>query len=351
MSEEKTEEATSHKLDDARKQGDVAVSKDLTEACSFIGMLLYLWLGSGFIVEHLHNMMQAALHVVAGLGRSGALGEGIAAMLMSALWVVGPPALLAVVISVAVGMLQTRGVFSTEPLLPKFEKLNPAERIKQLLSTQHLGAFVLMLLKVVLLGGVIVWVFKSFIEPLISGVHASAANSANVSFAALGAAFAGAAMVYLALGLVDYLHQWFEHLKRNRMSKTEVKQEHKDQEGSPEMKGEQRAFMKELSSGPVNPGMAKAQVLVTNPTHFAVALYYEPGLVELPMVVAKGADAVALELRAQARHRTIPIMENPVLARSLHRSVDLGQYIGDEHMEAVAEVFRWLRTLKSASPR
>jgi flagellar biosynthesis protein FlhB len=345
-SEEKTEEATAHKLSEARKRGEVAVSKDLTGAITFAAVFLLLWLSSDFAEKHLRNMMGTALDVISTPGSARALGQGIADMLISALWVVGPALLLGMVASLVAGLLQTKGAFSTDPLKISFDRLNPVETIKQLFSTKQLGVFVLLLLKVGLLGALLVWTFRSFIGPMISSLEQSSGNVGSVGFSALRTLFGGAALVFVLLSLVDYLQQYFEYLKRNRMSKTERKQESKDQDGDPHMKSEQRSFRRELTESQAKPGMSKAQVLVTNPTHFAVALYYEPGMVELPVVVAKGEDATTLAMRSEATTRAIPIMENPALARALHRSVSVGEYIGDEHLEAVAEVFRWIKRLK-----
>lgn len=345
-SEEKTEKATAHKLKEARKRGEVAVSKDLTAGVTFAAVFLLLWLGSDFSAHHLRNMMSTALDVIATAGSAKSLVQGISEMLISALWVVAPALLAGMVSSVVVGLLQTKGGFSVDPLKISFDRLNPVETIKQLFSTKQLGVFVLLLLKVGLLGGVLVWTFGSFIGPMISNIEQNSGNAGSLGFSALGALFGGSALVFVALGLVDYLLQYFEHIKRNRMSKTERKQESKEQDGDPQLKAELRSFQRELTTDQEKPGMAKAQVLVTNPTHFAVALYYEPGMVELPVVVAKGEDATALAMRAEASKRAIPIMENPALARALHRSVGLGEYIGDEHLDAVAEVFRWIKQLK-----
>lgn len=346
-SEEKTEKATARKLNEARKYGEVAFSRDLTESIAFAAIFLLLMLGSSFIEKHLRNLLDAVLIIINSPESAISLDQAIKNMIISAIWVVAPVLLLGMVASIVIGLVQTKGVFSTEPLKFKFNRINPAETIKQLFSTQQLGVFLLLVLKVGLLGGLLLWTFQSFIGPTVSGVGLNSGDTVSMGIAALRVLFGGAALVFVLLGLVDYLRQYFEYLKRNRMSKTERKQESKDQDGDPHMKTEQRGFRRELMGDSVKSGMSKAQVLVTNPTHFAIALYYEPGVVALPVVVAKGEDATALAMRTEAGQRAIPIMENPSLARSLHRSVDVGEYIADEHLEAVAEVFRWLKKLKS----
>ncbi|RQP21309.1 EscU/YscU/HrcU family type III secretion system export apparatus switch protein [Piscinibacter terrae] len=347
-SEEKTEKATPHKLREARKRGEAAVSKDLSSAVVFAAVLGLLWFGSGASQRHLQRMLLAALDVVSSGGHGPQMAAALEQMLEAALHVIVPYLLLAALVSIVIGVVQTRGVFSTEPIKIKFDRLNPAESLKQLFSTRQLGVLVQMLLKLALLGVVLVWTVQSFLGPMVQALHGSAADGWSVGDSALRILFAGAAAVFLFLGLVDFLHQHFEYLKRNRMSKTERKQERKNTDGSPEVKAEQRARRRELMSAPVPMGVAGASVVVTNPTHFAVALYYEPGVVDLPVVVAKGHDAQAMAIRADAGRHDVPIMENPPLARALFSSIELGERIGDEHIDAVAEVFRWVQRFKAA---
>jgi len=347
-SEEKTEKATPHKLREARKRGEVAVSKDLSSAVVFAAVLGLLWFGSGVSRRHLQRVLQVALDAVSSAGRGTQMGAALGQMLEAALDVIVPYLLLAATVSIVIGVVQTRGVFSTEPIKVKFDRLNPAESLKQLFSTRQLGVLVQMLLKLALLGAVLVWTVQSFLGPMVQAIHGSASDGWSAGTSALRILFAGATAVFLFLGLVDFLHQHFEFLKRNRMSKTERKQERKNTDGSPEVKAEQRARRRELMAAPVPLGVAGASVVVTNPTHFAVALYYEPGVVELPVVVAKGQDAQAMAIRADAGRHAVPIMENPPLARALFRSIELGERIGDEHIEAVAEVFRWVKRFKEA---
>ncbi len=348
-SEEKSEPATAHKLREARKRGDVAVSKDLSSAVVFAAVFGLLWFCGEFSQHHLQQLLGAALDVVASGARGERMGAAIEQMLLAALQVVLPFLLVAAVVSVVIGVVQTRGMMSGEPLQIKFDRLNPAEALKQLFSTKQLGVLVLMLSKFALLAGVLVWTFKTFLGPMINGIHGDVGETWGTGATALRVLFTGATAVFVALGLVDYLQQYFEHFKRNRMSKTERKQERKNTDGSPQVKAEQRARRRELLEAPVGQGVAGASVVVTNPTHFAVALYYEPGVVALPVVVAKGQDAQALAMRAEAGRHAVPIMENPPLARALFRSVELGQCIDEAHVDAVAEVFRWVRRVKSGA--
>lgn len=347
-SEEKTEEPTAHKLREARKRGEVAVSRDLTIASAFTGVFMLVWLNGDFMALQMRRVLDAALGVVASTGgaSSAAIGPAIEQMLTAMLWIVLPMLLLTILIALAVGMLQTKGVLSADPLKIRFERINPGESLKLLFSTRQLGVFVQMVFKVCLLAGVLIWTLQTFMRPLIMEIYGETGNLGLAGLTALQVMFGAGAAVLMALGTIDYVQQHLEYIKMNRMSKTERKRERKDTDGDPEVKGEHRRLQRELMESPVQPGLAGANVVVTNPTHFAVALYYEPGVVSLPVVVAKGQDEEALRMRREAGQRAIPVLESPPLARSLFRSVALGEYIGDEHVEAVAEVFRWLSSLK-----
>ena len=345
-SEEKTEEATSHKLQEARKKGDVAQSPELTGAIVFAAAFLLIWLASEFILSHIFNLFIIGFNSSTSFDKLIFLQNDILEMLVSFLWIVVPVCLVAFFASILGGLIQTRGVFSTDPLLIKFEKLNPAESIKNLFSTQQLGVFITMLLKICLLSWLLIWVLKNYIDPMINSASNATINSAHLIASALVILLGGDALIFLILGLLHYMLQYFEYLKRNRMSKSEQKKESKELNGDPIIKGELNRLRHEATSQPISQGMSRAQVVVTNPTHFAVALFYDPELVEVPLVVAKGEDESAWTIRTEAVKRCIPIMENPPLARSLHQKVAEGEYINDEHFEAVAEVYKWLKLLK-----
>jgi type III secretion protein U len=345
-SEEKTEEPTAHKLREARKRGEVATSRDLTAAVEFGAVFMLVWLAGGFIQRQLRRVLDAALDVVSSSGGWQGFAPAIEQMVVAMLWIVVPVLVLAAGAALAAGLMQSQGVMSADPLKIRFERMNPGEALKMLFSTRQLGVLVQLVLKVCLLTGVMIWTIHAFLGPLVMEIYGQTGNTGLTGLTALQVMFGGSAVVLLALGTIDFVQQYFEYMKMNRMSKTERKREHKDLEGDPEFRAELRRQQRELLESPVQPGLAGASVVVTNPTHFAVALFYEPGVVELPVVVAKGQDDEALRMRREAGQHAIPVLESPPLARSLFRSVALGEYIGDEHVEAVAEVFRWLSSLK-----
>jgi type III secretion protein U len=149
------------------------------------------------------------------------------------------------------------------------------------------------------------------------------------------------------VSVADFGLQVFEYLKRQRMSKEEVKRERRDMDGDPHVRARRRQILRELASGQGGAPLAKASVVLTNPTHVAVALWYERGLTELPVVIAKALDSEALELRRSARGLRVPIVENRPLARQLYAEVGLNETIEEAHFEAVAEVLRWVRGLQT----
>lgn len=350
-SEEKTEEPSKHKLEGARKRGEVARSKDFTSAFTFLAVFLFIWLGAGFLQEKLYLVLSSALDWIAAPKDAARAEAAIVDMVVAALWVSVPVLLLAAAIGILMGLLQTRGVFSTEPLQLKFERLNPGEAIKSLFSTRQLGVLIQLVFKILLLSAIMFGTIKVFMEPLILGIYGVTKDVGATGMVALNVLFGGSALVFILLGVIDFLQQHFEYIKQNRMSKSERKRENKDNDGDPLVKANLSSLRREMTNSPPKKGMQDANVLIVNPTHFAVALYYEQGVVDLPVVLAKGSDEVALQLRTEAGRHAIPIMEHPPLARTLFASVALGDHIKDEHIEAVAEVFRWLNRLKSESEK
>ncbi len=346
-SEEKTEQPTKHKLKEARKKGEVALSKELTGAIGFAAVFALLWLGGDWLQRHLRRVLGAALDAVGANPGNPMTLAAIEQMMTAALWIVVPVCLLAVVVGLLAAFAQTGGVFSTEPLKIKFEKMNPGEALKNLFSTRQLGVLVQMLAKLALLGGATVFTVKTFLGPMILGIYSGAGNAGQAGMSALRMLFGACCVIFVVLGALDFVQQYFEHIKKNKMSKSERKREQKDQDGDPLLRAALKSRRREIVDAPMKLGVSRANVVIANPTHFAVALYYEDGVVDLPIVVDKGQDDNALSIRQRAALLAIPVLENPPLARSLFARVGLGQAIGDEHVEAVADVFRWLASVSA----
>ncbi len=344
-SEEKTEQPTAHKLKQARKKGEVAQSKELTSSVSFVSVFMMLWLGAEFWYSKLRAVLSAALDAIMVNSHEPLNSSTVTEMATQAMWIIGPVFILATVAGMLTAFAQTRGVFSTEPLIVKFQKLNPGEALKNLFSTKQLGTLLQMIAKLCLICTVMVMTIKNYVGPMIMGIYGDGGNTLVAGLGAMRALFGACGAVFVVLASIDFLQQYFEHIKKNRMSKSERKRENKDQQGDPHLRSELKARGREIVDAPM--GVARANVVVTNPTHFAVALYYEDGKVELPIVVAKGEDAAAFQIRTEARQHAIPVLESPPLARMLYAQVPLGDAIAPEHVDAVAEVFRWVNGMKN----
>lgn len=349
---EKTEKATAKKLRDAHKRGEIARSTDLITAISFAAVVGVLWFAAapfGAVLFALTELaIQAPSHVRSKISWillfQQALTDGalvILAVLMSAC-----------VMAALVGAGQSRGVFSLDPLMPQLSKLNPAQGLKNMVSPRQLIELAKMIVKGILLAVVLTLVMKDTISPSMRTLYVPLETVGLIGATAWSLLLqmcAYAAAVYLILALADVGLQVYNFMQQQRMSKEEVKRERRDQDGDPMVKSQRRRLMREMAQGTGNVSMAKANVLITNPTHFAVALYYESGVTELPIVIAKGVDEHARALRRQAQQYRVPVVENPPLARRLHAEVSLDEYIEEVHFEAVAEVLRFISEMDTTS--
>ena len=258
----------------------------------------------------------------------------------------------AMAVAVLVGAAQSRGVFSLDPLTPQLSKLNPAQGLQQMVSAQRLLELLKLLVKGTALAVVLVYVLRDAIEPSMRTMRVDTDSVSTIGATAWSLLMQMcwyAALVYLVLALADVALQTYNFMQQQRMSKEEVKRERRDQDGDPMVKSQLRRLQREIAQGTGNVPMAKANGLVTNPTHYAVALYYEAGVTDLPLVIAKGTDEDAMTMRRAATQHGVPIVENRPLARSLYAEVALDEYIEEVHFEAVAEVLRFVSGMESAA--
>ncbi len=342
---EKTEKATAKKLRDARRRGEVARSKDVNSAVVFAALLAVLWMGSDVFMQALFAVMEMAIDAPAQVkaGRSWILL--LEQMLRDSAVVVIPVLGAAIVAALLAGFAQVRGVFSMEPLQFKPERLNPAEGLKNLFSTRQLFELLKLVANTSALAFALFIVVKGGFSATVRSVYAQPDTAGLIGWKLLMWLFSVAAIVYAAMSVIDFGLQIYEYLKNQRMTKEEVKRERRDSDGDPHVRARRRQLFRELSNGQGGAPLAKASVVLTNPTHVAVALWYERGRTELPVVIAKALDSQALELRRSARMLHVPIVEDRPLARQLYAEVAVNEPIDEAHFEAVAEVLRWVRSL------
>ena len=340
--ESKTEEATPRKLEQARAKGDVARSPDVGSAMSLMGATAVLIGGGGYFAS---SMAEQLLPFIA---RPHAMMDGLEAgagveIGAQVLWAVAPflgALALAVIVGGVGGSLAQSGlIFSAENLKPKWSKLNPLEGFKRIYGPDGLMQFIKTLIKLCMIGAVCWYVLKPH--------AAEMANLAAMSPLAmlplvrdLALALLAAALVFLSFTAgADYLWQKFRFAKRMRMSKEEVKEDYKQSEGDPHAKARLKQIRAQRSRQRMMQAVPTATGIGTNPTHYSVALRYEPDKGDAaPVCVAKGIDALALRIREVAREHEVPIVENVPLARALYAAVDVDETIPREHFEAAAKV-------------
>lgn len=343
---EKTEEPTAKRLEDARKRGDVAKSQEMnvwfglaaaTLAISIFGEGATASLGQT-LTRFLANPETMLVDGLSLRAMAGGLGLAIGAALAL-------PMLLLFLAAIAGNLAQHAPLMTSEPLTPKFSKISPAAGFKRIFSAEGLLNFVKGLLKIGIVGVVIwnvAWPERVRLVNLAEGdLAALLPLLKELTLEVLVASCAVFAMIAIA----DYLfqrHRWRERLK---MTLQEVKDEHKQQEGDPHIKGRIRALRQQRSRKRMMAAVPSATVVIANPTHFAVALKYEPGM-NAPMCVAKGVDAIALRIRKTAEDAGVTVIENPPLARSLHAALEIDREIPAEHYKAVAEVIGFVMKRK-----
>jgi flagellar biosynthetic protein FlhB len=345
---ERTEDPTQKRLDEALQRGDVVKSQEVNTWFVLGAATLILMSFSG-------SMSSGILTMLRGLvAQSYAIpvdGGGLIALMQTlgikTVAAVAVPFALIALAAVAGNMVQHRLVWSTEGLKPKFSKISPAAGFGRLFSKVALANFVKGLIKLVLLGAVmtaILWPKRHQFDALVTMDPAVVLPLVkSLSLELLGTVVAILAIVAAA----DYLFQYRTWYERQKMSLREMKEEFRQTEGDPAVKAKIRQLRVERSRKRMMADVPKASVVITNPTHFAVALQYEKGM-NAPVCLAKGADNIAFKIREVAEANNVPVVENPPLARALYATVEIEDEVPPEHYKAVAEVIGYVMRLKGA---
>ncbi len=344
---QKTEEPTQRKLDEARKKGQVATSREVNNALMISAASAFVALLSPGIAEDLTSafipFLQIPHQFPATTGDLQSLAtEHLKDVGLALLF----PALLFLSAAITAGIIQNGLVVSSEPLKPKLEKLSPISGAKRLFSLKSLVEFVKGLFKISLIGAAVV--------ALLWPETARVIQTTDIELIAVMAILqeltvkllVGVTALVLVIALLDLLYQRFEHQKQLRMSRKDLMDEYKQTEGDPHIKAKLKSLRAERARQRMMAEVPSATVVITNPTHFSVALFYETGGMAAPRAVAKGVDSLALRIRELAQEHHVPIVENPPLARALFASVELGEEIPPEHYQAVAEVIGFVMRLE-----
>lgn len=337
--ENKTEEATPKRLRDAKKRGQVAKSADLNAAVSFfiftllIGVLGPYILNNGLIFMKNSLGMNFTMDMTKTNLRTMFLNNIIQYFIFFT-----PFALIALVIGVVINLAQVGFLFTTDPLKPDIKRLNPIEGFKNIFSKKSLFTLAKNMAKLILVFYMTYKNLKGSINQLLNSGNIGTEKLFYFLLDFIKALSLNIAIVMLGLGILDYVFQRRDHRKNLRMSKQEIKDEHKEMEGSPEIKGARRQRQRQLAMGRMMTNIEDSTVVVTNPTHIAVVLRYDSEKDEAPVVTAKGAGYIAEKIKEKARENKIPIMENKPLARAMYKRVEIGDYVPMDLYKAIAEI-------------
>ncbi len=349
---EKTEEATPKKLDDARGEGQAPRSQELNTASMLLVLVLGIKIFGGFIYDKIYesyyfymtNMADYATNEFT-LNRSLNL---FTFGMKEVLFMILPISLFGVLVAFVVGVKQVKWRITTKPLKPKLSKLNPIKGFKKIVSKDKIVELVKSIVKLL----VLFWVVFSYIQDqwgmivniyqldVVAAVHLIIETVLDIALRI--------ALVFLVIAFADLYYQRRKFKKDMRMTKQEVKDEYKNSEGNPEIKGAIRRKMQEASRRRMMQAIPEADVVITNPTHLAVALRYDKDTAEAPVVIAKGADYLAEKIKDIARANRIQIVENKPVARILYHNVEIGSEIPPELYQMVAEILAYVYSLDQA---
>ncbi len=344
---EKTEAPTPHRQEKAREEGQIPRSRELTSLLMLISGLALLWFGGSSMARKLSGMVAQGLHFDPGLvSDDKLLLRHLGSLLMQGVSALIPLMVGAVLVAIAAPMLLGGVLFSPSSIKFDLTKLNPISGLKRIFSSQVLAELFKAILKSILVGTIAGWFLLHNWPKMLHLVS-------EPPIAALGDALELVAICafFVILGLVpmvafDVFWQLWSHFKKLRMSKQDIRDEHKQSEGDPHVKGRIRQQQRALAQRRMMADVPKADVIVTNPTHYSVALQYDDKKMNAPRVLAKGAGEIALRIRELGAEHRIPVLEAPPLARALFRHAEIGEHIPATLYAAVAEVLAWVYQLR-----
>ena len=348
----KTEEPSERKISKAREEGDIAISQDAKSFIMILGMLFVVWqiiplMGRWFyryfvlFIERPETIPVDSRH----------LQLLFLDCFVDFLKIMGIPFTVFLVLGIGASLLQTGFVYAPKKLMPDWNKLNIFAALPKFINMKKIVESLKGIIKITLITWIAVWILTPYLgkSELMPDMDPVAVLRFIHKIVVL--LIFTVVLGVLAIAIADFAYQKYSHLKKLRMTKQEVKDEYKQTEGDPLIKSRIRQIRNERARRRMMDNVPKADVVIVNPTHYAVALKYDMNTMDAPVVTAKGVDNVALRIREVAEEHDVPIVENPPLARALFASVDLDQSIPEEHFKAVAEVIGYVMQLKNQTPR
>ncbi|HMM07231.1 MAG TPA: flagellar biosynthesis protein FlhB [Clostridiales bacterium] len=347
-SESKTEKATPKRRKDERKKGNIFQSKDVVNAASILLIFFTLRITFPYLYENFANFLYHIVHQISYVETLTVpvvitvLQDAFVLLLISA----GPVMLISMAIGIIATGGQTKFLFAYENIKVKFNRLSPLKGVKRLFSLRSVVELIKSMAKVVIIAYVLYAGISDVIGQAKQLMYVDIFEAVGFILNAILVIAMKVAVIFLGLAIFDYLYQKWEYEKNIKMTKHEIKEEYKHTEGDPLIKGKIKDTQRKISMSRMIQQVLSADVVVRNPTHYAIALKYNAEKSSAPVVVAKGQDHVALRIVAEAEKYAVPITENPLLTRALYENVELNREIPPEYYSALAEILAWVYSLK-----
>ncbi len=353
---QKTEEPSHKKLEQAREKGDVFTSKEVNSFTSILTLSLLIVLLSKFftgeLIGKLAKFITSPHEILASLNRNG--GNGLSGNILNIIgdliidvmpFLIIPP-LIMMIINIVSLMAQHGIIYSPEVIQFKLERISLIAGFKRIFSLNSIVELLKGVVKIIILGTIVYITIKEDMHKLAQSYQLSIVGGMQLIMEALVKVFIRICCFMFFLAVVDYLYQRSSYVNKMKMSKKELKDEHKNQEGNPEVRSKLKSMRAQFSKKRIMASVPNADVVITNPTHYAVALEFKPEKMDTPVVVAKGQDNIALMIRNIARKHNVPIVENRPLARLLFADLEMGMKIKEKHYKAVAEIIMYVMRLQ-----
>ncbi|MEI9990064.1 MAG: flagellar biosynthesis protein FlhB [Rhizomicrobium sp.] len=344
---QQTEQPTQKRLDEARAQGDIVKSPEVSAFVLLLGGTVAIMMFGASTAKSLGGAMRMFLEQPDRIGIAAPADiMALARQVTTTLGTILAPVFAVMIVAALAGhVLQARPSITLEKIKPDFSKLNIFAGLKRMFGVEGLMNLVKGLLKIGVVGFAVwtqIWPERNMLQSVLDQSPVAVAGDMShllykVLYAALGA--------LAAIAVADYVLQSYRFMQRNKMSRQEIKEEYRQNEGDPQIKAKIRQIRIERAKKRMIAAVPEATVIITNPTHYAVALKYEQGKMAAPICVAKGVDALALRIREVAKEHDVPIVENPPLARALHATVEVDEVVPAEHFKAVAQVIGYVYRL------
>jgi flagellar biosynthetic protein FlhB len=344
----KTEKATPKKREDERKKGNIFQSKDVISALSILALFYTLKLVLPFFYDYMSNLIIKYINYIKTVNAlsSAFAMDVVKDVCIAIILLTGPVMLVSVAVSIIATGVQTKFKISKENLKFKFSKLNPLKGIKNMISLRSITELIKAILKISVIGYVLYSAFLTISRSFTRLMFLDILPAVSFILNSVMDIVIQLSLAFIAIAAVDYFYQWWEYERNIKMTKQEIKEEYKQMEGDPQIKGQIRERQRKMAAQRMMQQVPTADVIIRNPTHFAIALKYDIEKNGAPVVVAKGQDYTALKIIEIAEKHNIPMTENKMLARALYSEVEINKEIPSEYYLILAEIMAWVYSTK-----